>query len=1270
MSVGDELKSLTAITKNIAKVQQWKNEKSNIEAKNDFVSLSVTHTDQEQELFKVLMTVAQTSEEKYHVLDARDKLIRLGTKSMRNLANAGRTVGTCTDMCPEKERLHREWQHQVAVYEQANGCKSRLNHAVAIKQYSRSSADQVSPLAHELRPVEVLQMTMGYLLHRIMDLPDTPDVNLAEWYHFVWDRTRGIRKDITQQELCSLSSVTLVEQCARFHIHCSARLIAEESSVFGEQINTENLTNCLQTLKHMYHDLALFESQVKCANEPEFRAYIILVNLNDANFMWEVQQLPSWIQQSREIKFALEVYSALDKNNYVKFFKLVRLTTYFNACVLLRYFNQIRLKVLRIIMKSYSPRRPYTAFPIAKLTNLLAFENEQNTRTFMKYCGLQLTRENTHVLLDYHMFQPPDIPFSLERAINVIESKRTTSVGEAICGHSLPETTFLQHIPYDSFNANGRLKLSEVSKEWQPKYFEYLQQLRSNNCQERQSSSGDFRVVEKDVELDCTLEETHELEMPSAEFRFFTPPQICSNIPKEQVLSVHNYKFASLKVLMAPDIQEVSELDIEDIPTTSQANVLENIAEQDIKSTFASFVQPVCLNDSKSVTNIAQHPHPAAASNMDVFNITDKTIDNTSAKNTPISLSYLFLIEEMLHMHTEDSKPQSILSPNQPNLNADISLPEFFVSFTSTVNQNIPDSDKEDPILCEQVKHESEQCELIWKAEEQQIASEEKLKSEIGNSLHEVIVQVDQKIRMTRLTDLKRTVETHRLAEYFNKWRYVTRTATKKRKCVFDNPVWISTKSVKTMASELHTKNQVLILNDMKRYKSGTSKQIPLRKPVQVNSIDICQILFETLRGSARLLHLNVYWKIGISMPTDVEDKYGGWYKTQIRDAFQLNANLSAVKRVPMKSCGSITYNVKHVTDLENGLNGLVFIVNEIGDVTHTRLGKLVDRSQPVPVLAILGTNTNACEDLLTLQLKLNDLRSQEAIIDSKLIYSNMNNFETALIDGLKWLATKVEKPLDLEMDSMSSYLHNGVGEVFWHRIHSAADINHLFGKLLTDPNITITLFNEAIRLLVNITLNPEISTQQSFPSEFKHFIEKKQIILPCTYEYFPDNWKCETHVQRMVNIMNVLLLPEYNYSWPAKDFIEFHNSLEDYCARIFDRIDPTVFIKIINVVYERNGCENLQNVCWLDIIQIIVLEKLKCMSFLDESFEFATVVYKKADLKQYLEDPWWYKLKLISDRMKPIQIENFSQSDVTDTETESVTDYLNDNADVLLVRE
>jgi hypothetical protein len=69
-----------------------------------------------------------------------------------------------------------------------------VDHRLAVKEYSRSSADQAEPLAHELRPLPVLQMTMDYLIAKIVDRCNKPGENLGDWYNFLWDRMRGIRK--------------------------------------------------------------------------------------------------------------------------------------------------------------------------------------------------------------------------------------------------------------------------------------------------------------------------------------------------------------------------------------------------------------------------------------------------------------------------------------------------------------------------------------------------------------------------------------------------------------------------------------------------------------------------------------------------------------------------------------------------------------------------------------------------------------------------------------------------------------------------------------------------------------------------------------------------------------------------------------------------------------------------------------------------------------------------------------------------------------------
>lgn len=76
----------------------------------------------------------------------------------------------------------------------------QVDHKAAIKEYSRSSADQEEPLPHELRPLPVLSMTMDYLVTQIMDLGHD---NYRDWYDFVWNRTRGIRKVVLQMSCSS-----------------------------------------------------------------------------------------------------------------------------------------------------------------------------------------------------------------------------------------------------------------------------------------------------------------------------------------------------------------------------------------------------------------------------------------------------------------------------------------------------------------------------------------------------------------------------------------------------------------------------------------------------------------------------------------------------------------------------------------------------------------------------------------------------------------------------------------------------------------------------------------------------------------------------------------------------------------------------------------------------------------------------------------------------------------------------------------------------------
>ncbi|XP_067683402.1 germinal-center associated nuclear protein-like [Haliotis asinina] len=411
---------------------------------SDTVSLSSLRT-----------AVAKNVHDMIKILDLRDKFIREGSTKQSNLATARAFVGTCMDMCPEKERYDREEKRRLATFECVPGSETipgqnpRADHSRVVKEYSRSSADQDEPLPHELRPIPVLVRTMDYLLTEIAD--KGTDGRWMDWYGFLWDRTRGIRKDITQQQLINREAVELLEKCARFHIFCSERLCEEDMHVFDEKINNENLTKCLQTLKEMYHDLDV-KHQVFCPNEAEFRAFIVLMNLNEGDTLREVQTLRSEVRTSKEIKFVIKVYTALNSNNYVRFFRLVKESSFLNACIIHRYFTQVRSRALQTMIKAFGGKK--SQFPLTELVRILSFDNINEAATFCQVYGLKVA--DGAVILDKSSFVIPESAYAPRRAITLIESKRMVPVGEVISGSALPPLHLPE--PHSSFDSNGRFR--------------------------------------------------------------------------------------------------------------------------------------------------------------------------------------------------------------------------------------------------------------------------------------------------------------------------------------------------------------------------------------------------------------------------------------------------------------------------------------------------------------------------------------------------------------------------------------------------------------------------------------------------------------------------------------------------------------------------------------------------------------------------------------------------------------------------------------------
>uniref|UniRef100_A0A7M4EI45 Minichromosome maintenance complex component 3 associated protein n=1 Tax=Crocodylus porosus TaxID=8502 RepID=A0A7M4EI45_CROPO len=363
-------------------------------------------------LSNLIGSVAETSEEKYRLLDQRDKIMRQARVKRTDLGKAKTIVGTCPDMCPEKERYMRETRNQLSIFEVIPG-SDKVDHRSAIKEYSRSSADQEEPLPHELRPSEVLSMTMDYLVTQIMDQGEG---NYREWYDFVWNRTRGIRKDITQQHLCDPLTVSLIEKCTRFHIHCAHHLCEEPMSSFDAKINNENLTKCLQSLKEMYQDLG--NKGFYCKSEAEFRGYNVLLNLNKGDIL-----------------------------------RTAVSNTFYKLNIYLAFFpSQIRREALKSLNFAYtvSPQRS-TVFPLDSVVRMLLFKDCQEATHFINDYSLNVS--DGYVELNRSAFLEPEVLPKPRKSL-FIKQKLTVSVGEIVHGGPLPPV--VHHIPICSFNGQNK----------------------------------------------------------------------------------------------------------------------------------------------------------------------------------------------------------------------------------------------------------------------------------------------------------------------------------------------------------------------------------------------------------------------------------------------------------------------------------------------------------------------------------------------------------------------------------------------------------------------------------------------------------------------------------------------------------------------------------------------------------------------------------------------------------------------------------------------
>eukprot|EP00742_Colponemidia_sp_Colp-10_P009562 GILJ01010439.1.p1 GENE.GILJ01010439.1~~GILJ01010439.1.p1 ORF type:complete len:1632 (+),score=336.06 GILJ01010439.1:52-4896(+) len=374
------------------------------------------------------------------------------TATRHDLSTARTLVGQCMEKCSQMERILRETQRDLSQFEIEPGtevpkrpgdyplCRAEW----AVKKYHRSAADKKLDDPADVRPPEVLRLTMDYLMNQIVDLdsdPNNPYVGrphtFANIHIFVRDRTRSIRQDFILQSgtRTNRHCIEIHERIARFHILSEHQLCEEEIANFSSQQNMEQLNKTLKSLMEFYSDVRSKLSQdpslsgqdddvFLSPNEAEFHGYFLLIRaLSSESVLNHLTVLPKDLYHSDPVQFALRVFSCLQENNYRRYFKLVTEASYLGACLLHRHFNHVRTQAIKVMMKAYNTRS-VAKFPISDLLDLLGFEDRIECEEFCAHFGLQIDpSDDTVLFLPKTSFIEPESKFPVRRADRLIESK-------------------------------------------------------------------------------------------------------------------------------------------------------------------------------------------------------------------------------------------------------------------------------------------------------------------------------------------------------------------------------------------------------------------------------------------------------------------------------------------------------------------------------------------------------------------------------------------------------------------------------------------------------------------------------------------------------------------------------------------------------------------------------------------------------------------------------------------------------------------------------
>ena len=334
------------------------------------------------------------------------------TEDTRRHAGPQLLVGTCESMCPDAERVDRERNGEIELFERVDPASPSCSSAqLCVKKFTRV-VDNPSPSS--IRTRTALDKTCAHLYGLLGGRCDYPDgeVSLLRRSNFLWDRLRSVRQDMGLQGLTAGGwAAARLEEMARFaiaaeYLLCENVATIHEPDGHNSHLHIEQLGKTLTTLAAVYADEGKNGEKESFPNRAEMTCYSLLLRMDDhgpfrnsaSTFLAVLRAAPSDVQRSPEVQFALDARRAYAAVNAPAFFALVRSKrcSYLQACLLHKYFDALRYKALELAncVMNKSP------LPMDAVAAEVLFEDSAaHAAEKCEACGLLVEREGESLWL-------------------------------------------------------------------------------------------------------------------------------------------------------------------------------------------------------------------------------------------------------------------------------------------------------------------------------------------------------------------------------------------------------------------------------------------------------------------------------------------------------------------------------------------------------------------------------------------------------------------------------------------------------------------------------------------------------------------------------------------------------------------------------------------------------------------------------------------------------------------------------------------------------